>query len=201
MDFIFDFKQICALIVQNSFSFWSLMRTIKCAVEQILDSWGRNPRDSRLPRSLSLSFSFFFFKRRCAVIPSRAPQRWWTLPLRQISDFCSLFTITETIKPKVTLQRLSKFRSCILQKIKVRFASLVRSAEDGSPERVARSAFTGLCDHLQSRTWSRRGFSLQQPLRRVSKDPLHSFRVLSRPRACTVCWESARQRGFLLESP
>lgn len=92
------------------------MGTIKCAVEQILDSRRRggvvdtNPRDSGPPRSLSLFF-FPFFKRRCAVIPSRAPQRWWTLPLRQMSDFCSLFTITETIKPKVSDFAVRNFQS------------------------------------------------------------------------------------------
>lgn len=48
------------------------------------------------------SSSDFFFK--CAVIPSRAPQRWQTLPLRQMSNLCSVFAIRGAIKPKVTLQ-------------------------------------------------------------------------------------------------
>lgn len=49
---------------------------------------------------------------------------------------------------------------------------------------VSRFAFAGLCDNLQQRAMSRRCLPLQQPLRRVSKDPPstpHSFGEQGQP--------------------
>lgn len=43
--------------------------------------------------------------------------------------------------------------------------------KDGAQERVSHLGFAGLCDNLQQRAMSRRCLPLQQPLRRVSKDP------------------------------
>lgn len=49
--------------------------------------------------------------------------------------------------------------------------SLIRWPKDGALERVSQLGFAGLCDNLQQRAMSRRCLPLQQPLRRVSKDP------------------------------
>lgn len=77
-------------------------------------------------------------------------------------------------------------------------------AKDGPRERISRLPFTGVCDNLQQRAMSRRCLSLQQPLRRVSKDP-HSFVGLTnawQATALSFCWKSARlKRSFLQRSP
>lgn len=67
---------------------------------------------------------------------------------------------------------------------------------------VSRFAFAGLCDNLQQRAMSRRCLPLQQPLRRVSKDPIRPLsHLLSRgSQPSAHCCRSARQQGSFLRA-
>lgn len=72
---------------------------------------------------------------------------------------------------------------------------LIRGPKDGAQERVSHLGFAGLCDNLQQRAMSRRCLPLQQPLRRVSKDPPHHQPPHSFVRGSRVPGKRARTGG------